>query len=179
MCKTNTHCNCAHAEPSIITLPLNVAGTLCVSEKLICCLVGESQGKTIFLHAVFLQTQQSIFSASGSRAVSHKLDLLADFKGRGFLPPPLWLLWSARAYLWVAAARTRAGNYTSGRLGDTSGRQGGGWGARQSWAGGEGERMRRRGEDRSVCICMKHPALPSSQAAAVWEAEEEGGEGKD
>lgn len=145
MCKTNMLCNCAHAEPSIITLPLNMTGTLCVSEKLICCLVEENQGKTIFLHAPSSCRLNSIFSVSGSRSVNHKLDLRADFKSRGFLPLPLWLLWSAWAYLWVAAACTRAGNYTSRRLGDTSGRQGGGWGARQRWAGGEGEGMGWRG----------------------------------
>lgn len=83
MCKINTDCNCGHAEPSIITLPLDVTGTLCILEKLICSLVRESQGK----HAPSSCRLNRAFSTSlAPRTASHKLDLRADFKGRGFLP---------------------------------------------------------------------------------------------
>lgn len=180
MCKTNTHCSCGHAETSIITLPLDVASTLCVSEKLIWCLVGESGGKTR-LHAPPSCKPCRAFSTPRARAPQApnltferiskaKVSSLSLAGSAGHpcgkqLPEP---------DLGAACLGSRT------RRADTSGRRdgGGGWGARQSKAGGGccG------GGGGWICLHMhEHPALPSSQAAALAEAEEEegGGERKD
>lgn len=165
MYKTNTHCSSGLTKSSIIILPLDVTSTLCVSEKLIWCLEGEKHFK-ISLRAEppadpaeafstpFAPAQQAsnltfkrisrVVLSSGSLACS-----------RSARRPP-----SGKQLPGTTALRTA-------RLGARTRREtAGGAGVRR---GAEG-RMRWRAEDGGtreiICINMRHPALPSSAAAA-------------
>lgn len=172
MYKTNTHCSSGLTKSSIIILPLDVTSTMCVSEKLIWCLGGERHCKISLRVEPSCRPCRSIFDAFRPCSASLKLDLREYFKGSAFPPFARLFLERAQTSFWETAAPDQSSKNCTSRRADTAGKQ------EKTWAGAEGrggggETWRRN----IIYICMRHPALPSSPAAARAGAKE-GGDGE-
>lgn len=182
MYKTNTRCSSGLSRSSIIILPLDVTSTSCVSEKLIWCLGGEKHFKIILraepscrpaeaFSTPFAPAQQAsnLTFERISRIVPSSLSLSCSKSAHR--PPSEKQLSRTRARRTARlGARTRRGNRRRRRRKAEAG-GGGGVEAGEEGAGGAGEAGGRR---KIICICMRHPALPSSPAAARAGAEEGG-----